>query len=176
MYTSPSDYRKPIILKPNKTILYLYFLDKEHPLASKPTGIVYYHRHIVSVNIGRWLLSSEHVHHKDGNRLNNKPENLEILARSKHTQKHHPQKPKHQCLACSNIINYRQKYCSIKCSNKSRLKFDVDFDTLNNLFWQYPTTKVAKMFGVSDKAIQKRCKKLGVKKPPRGYWTKVHCL
>lgn len=29
---------------------------------------------------------------------------------------------------------------------------------------------LAKKFGVSDAAIAKQCKKLGIKKPPRGYW------
>ena len=29
---------------------------------------------------------------------------------------------------------------------------------------------VAKFYGVSDVAVAKRCKKLGVEKPPRGYW------
>jgi len=28
-------------------------------------------------------------------------------------------------------------------------------------------------FDVSDKAIEKRCKRLGVIKPPRGYWAKM---
>jgi Zn-dependent peptidase ImmA (M78 family) len=35
-----------------------------------------------------------------------------------------------------------------------------------------PTLLVAKHFGVTDKAIEKRCKKLGVVKPSRGYWAK----
>ena len=35
-----------------------------------------------------------------------------------------------------------------------------------------PVTEVAKLFGVSDQAVEKRCKLLGVKKPPRGYWAK----
>jgi hypothetical protein len=32
---------------------------------------------------------------------------------------------------------------------------------------------VAASFDVSDKAIEKRCKLLGVPKPPRGYWAKL---
>ena len=37
-----------------------------------------------------------------------------------------------------------------------------------------PTTKVAEILGVSDSAIAKRCKLLGVEKPPRGYWAKIY--
>ena len=32
--------------------------------------------------------------------------------------------------------------------------------------------KIAKMFGVSSKTIEKRYKKYGIEKPPRGYWAK----
>jgi hypothetical protein len=39
--------------------------------------------------------------------------------------------------------------------------------------WTKPVTSVAASFDVSDKAIEKRCKRLGVVKPPRGYWAKV---
>ena len=35
------------------------------------------------------------------------------------------------------------------------------------------TVQVAKLLGVSDVAVAKRCKRLGVEKPPRGYWAKV---
>ncbi|KAA3660966.1 MAG: hypothetical protein DWQ04_17935 [Chloroflexi bacterium] len=36
-----------------------------------------------------------------------------------------------------------------------------------------PTTRVAKMYCVSDKAVEKRCKKFGIRKPPPGYWAKM---
>lgn len=31
---------------------------------------------------------------------------------------------------------------------------------------------LAKLFGVSDKTIEKRAKQLGLSKPPMGYWVK----
>jgi hypothetical protein len=39
--------------------------------------------------------------------------------------------------------------------------------------WTEPVTSVAASFDVSDKAIEKRCKRLEVVKPPRGYWAKI---
>ena len=39
--------------------------------------------------------------------------------------------------------------------------------------WSEPTTNLAKKFGVSDVAISKKCKSLGVIKPPPGFWAKV---
>ena len=49
----------------------------------------------------------------------------------------------------------------------------ISKDELEELVWSMSTVKVAKLLGVSDVAIAKRCKLLGVEKPPRGYWAKV---
>lgn len=43
---------------------------------------------------------------------------------------------------------------------------------LEQLIWEQPTTHIAKQYNVSDKAVEKWCKKYGISKPPRGYWTK----
>ena len=67
-------------------------------------------------------------------------------------------------------------YCynpSHHCATKSTRKFEVSKETLGKLLWEYPTTHISKMFGVSDKAIEKRAKKFGLSKPPRGYWAKL---
>lgn len=47
-----------------------------------------YHRYVLSVYLGRELDVDELVHHKDGNRLNNSLENLEIMSRSAHMKLH----------------------------------------------------------------------------------------
>lgn len=41
-------------------------------------------------------------------------------------------------------------------------KFEVSKEELEKLVSQYPMTTIGKMFGVSDNAIRKRCKKLDV--------------
>lgn len=43
-----------------------------------PNGQVYQHRHVMSGIIGRPLRRHESVHHKNGNRSDNRPENLEL--------------------------------------------------------------------------------------------------
>jgi len=63
-------------------------------------------------------------------------------------------------------------FCSDECYRKSMVKFDISPDELKELIWKYPASTVASMYGVSDKAIEKRCKKFNIEKPPRGYWTK----
>lgn len=52
----------------------------------------------------------------------------------------------------------------------SRRKFDISKEELEKLVWEMPTTDIAKQLGVSDKAVEKRCKLWGIEKPPRGYW------
>jgi len=45
-------------------------------------------------------------------------------------------------------------------------------EELEKLIWEKPVSMLAKSLGVSDNAIGKRCKKLNIKKPSRGYWSK----
>ncbi len=48
------------------------------------------HRRVAELLIGRALTSSEIVHHKDHDKRNNAPENLEIMTRREHLFEHYP--------------------------------------------------------------------------------------
>ena len=83
------------------------------------------------------------------------------------------------CAVCSTPIQVsashvpRRSTCSLPCRIVWQRKFEVDRDELLATIWSEPVTAIAESFGVSDKAIEKRCKRLGIVKPPRGYWAKV---
>jgi len=47
-----------------------------------------------------------------------------------------------------------------------------DREVLEKEVWSEPIRQLAKKYGVSDVAIHKHCKKMGIKLPGRGYWAK----
>jgi len=179
-FPNPSFYNKHIVTRIDKTLGYVYFLDKEHPLSSKG-GKVYYHRHVHSVKVNKWIDSSYHIHHIDENRQNNDPSNLQCISPQKHGRKHirngNKIKKVRICLQCKKrFISQREKCCSISCSSsykqKGGIHTKISKEDLEKLVWQIPTTKIANRFNCSDVMITKLCKKWGISKPPRGYWTK----
>lgn len=66
---------------------YLWEYCPEHP-KSNPWGFVPQHRLVVERLLGRFLKSSEYVHHIDENPMNNEPDNLVVLSRSEHMAVH----------------------------------------------------------------------------------------
>jgi hypothetical protein len=69
---------------------YRYILEPSHPLANK-NGYVAEHRKVLMEKIGRPLKMGRGVeiaHHINEDKLDNRPENLEVLSQSEHS-KHH---------------------------------------------------------------------------------------
>jgi hypothetical protein len=61
--------------------------------------------------------------------------------------------------------------CSSKEATMNRRT--ITREELYSLVWQTPMRKLAAEFGISDVALGKICKKLGVPKPGLGYWTQA---
>lgn len=107
--------------------------------------------------------------HINGIRNDNRIENLRLLCPNCHSQTHtfagRNLPIKYSCLDCGARISKENTRCK-KCSSilngiKSR-KFEITKEELINLIKQYPMTKVGSILGVSDNAVRKRCKRLGI--------------
>jgi len=148
-----------------------------HP-RSWVNGSVYVHRLVMENVLGRYLEETELVHHKDEDRSNNVSLNLKITDKSTHTRDHCRKKEEIICPVCKKVFyptgRSTRKYCSTSCKNTEH--YDAKWpsnEELEKLVWEMSTVQLAKQLGVSSKAIEKRCKKHGIEKPPRGYWAKT---
>jgi HNH endonuclease len=82
------------------------------------------HRDVMEQHIGRKLRRNEHVHHRNGDRYDNRIENLEILSAKDHAH-HHKQRYAEikRCRVCRTQFKpkptkrKRAKTCSVTCAN-----------------------------------------------------------
>lgn len=79
--------------------------------------------------------------------------------------------PKDNC-SCGKEKGVNSETCVECLGLKNRKVERPDKETLKKIVWEKPSTKIAKQYGVSDRTIGKWCEKLGIEKPPRGYWVK----
>jgi len=83
------------------------------------------HRIIMEHAIGRKLHRTELIHHKNGDRMDNRIENLEITTPKEHSIHHNQKHPiSKTCSVCGGIFiphptkRARQKTCSWDCRNR----------------------------------------------------------
>lgn len=166
--------------------------DKKHK------GLDYIYRIIAGEKLNRTLKRSEVVHHLDLDSENNDPSNLIVFhSQSEHRRFHAYNCNKNHlkqlddgsyvtefyeyiCEYCHKTFYSAEKrksdhiYCSQECAKNNRTTNSLipSKEELEKLVWSSPSSIVAKKFNVSDKSIEKWCKKYGLEKPGRGYWQK----
>jgi len=87
MRTQRGPYKRKII---SRKYVYIYKPNHPHAIGTKKLYVAE-HRLVMEDYLGRYLTSSEIVHHKDENTLNNTISNLELMTAIKHN-KYHSQK------------------------------------------------------------------------------------
>lgn len=97
------------------------YLGRRHPDATPKCGEVLLHRLVASKKIGRKLKPKEIVHHRDENRLNYDPSNLEVLKSRKWHKFHHRKEG-------SNLRRPDERNVIVKCSCGCGLKFKKYYD------------------------------------------------
>lgn len=180
---------------------YMYCYASSH-MSSNKNGKLLEHVYIMSENLGRTISKDESIHHIDRNRKNNVLSNLQLMPKSAHLRLHSLEvfgkRPNllgyrngeiydtvtgeileniksRCCLYCGDTFTPDHDwgvYCSNTCRGNHTRIFNPSKEELQAKIWSVPTTHIAKEYNVSDVAVSKRCKLLGIAKPPRGYWAK----
>ena len=135
-------------------------------------GCVYEHILVAEEILGRRLNDGECVHYKDLDRTNNSKDNLMIFKTiSDHTSFHNgsnihldgdvwvAEHINNICPLCNkNNKSLKAEMC-MECSLKERALNIPSKDEVENLIYKMPFTKIGELYGVSDNAVRKWCKK-----------------
>jgi len=151
-------------------------------------GFIYEHIEIAEKFLKREIRENEVVHHLDGNRSNNRIENLLVLERSQHSKLHkwlekkgditnescnengmnstnsETEEQQKYCLSCGRTLQKKQrKYCCEKCFPRDKVSKKPNKKELETMLKNKRSyTSIGKDYGVSGNSVKKWTKKFGL--------------
>lgn len=160
---------------------YKYVYMPSHPKAN-PSGCVYEHILVAEQKLGRQLTSNECVHHIDGNKKNNSPDNLMVFASiSDHTCFHaggsiyeinsvwhaNKKRVKKVCPFCKKVFQQKEStqiYCSVSCSNHSNTKIKTPARDIQDLLFANNGnfSAVGRILNITSNGVAKILKRNGL--------------
>lgn len=151
---------------------YLAVKRPDHPM-SRADGYVYIHQLQAEKKLGRRLNSGECVHHIDKDKYNNEISNLMVFKTNRDHIAFHSGcdvyldgdvwvseiHKNRLCPVCNlNLKDFHANMC-ISCYLKKKSSHIPPRDDLFKLIMKYPIVQIGRMYGVSDAAVRKWCKK-----------------
>ncbi len=109
----------------------------DHPRAWS-TGYIHLHVVVAEMKLGRFLNAGEHVHHKNENKMDNDPSNLDVLTPQAHNAIHHPERAPllMVCAECGKEFErkfnqrpkakgYKNQFCSRSCNGRFQRRLQL---------------------------------------------------